>query len=149
MGTRITFQIGTNQEEEVTCAVLSSNSCTDKVDAEAIFRKETKEAIGPNDLIERLMTYAYPEKHGTHEEGDKVFRFNGSPGDYEKVLCATWDDESKTANIDVMEMTSQEEQQVLIESIVGILSGQEWDSETTSDIAELLRANGHKVEDID
>jgi hypothetical protein len=149
MGTRLAYQIGTYDSHSITCAVLYTNSRSEKIDAEAIFRKEAELAIGPNDLVIQLMRYHYPSDDSTGLANQPVFCVTGSVGDVEKVFWAKYDTSTINKKVVITEHleTRQEILQSTVNNIVTLLSGKEWDSETTSDIAETLRNDGYEILD--
>lgn len=118
-----------------------------QVDAEAIFRTEALQSIGPNDLVNRLLSYTYPDGNDHHPVGSPVFWFHEQPYDCEKVLVVNWPGTTKSDRgfVEIRENTIQANQQEMINSIVQILDGNEWDSDTSSDIANLLEGNGYTI----
>jgi len=100
MGARINFFIRETENSEI-CAVLYSNSRHDQVDAESIFRTEAGLAIGPNDLIKRLLSYQYPAGKDTEQEGN-VFNFDSRSCNHEQRLDVYWRYDNPHGKIDAV-----------------------------------------------
>ncbi len=93
MGTRLVYEIMTDDAEDARpVAVLFSNSSHPDQVPDRVFKALAREAIGPTDLLRRMMNEAYRTAGGTHREGDGLFSLVQTPyGDAEEVLRVRYD----------------------------------------------------------
>lgn len=88
MGTRLVYEIVTDEAEEARpVAILFSNSSHPDQVPDRVFEALAREAIGPTDLLRRLMGEVYRTPGGNHREGDGLFSLvQDAYGDAEEVL---------------------------------------------------------------
>jgi hypothetical protein len=97
MGTRINFLIKETDDPDARyCAMLFSNSHTEGMDAESVFRQFASECHGPTELVTRLLAVRYDADSGTGQAGRPVFTLDSVPCGSNRVLSVSWNCDSVT-----------------------------------------------------